>query len=303
MLDSTINTSDVKSKYPLDPLDLITSKFTPGRILFYENGFVVATGTYENRPDTIACRWHTPGTIGYPSSFGKPQWMRLGNLTLRNAESVFSSDLTQQQLKLSFIKADSTVGVGSWVRYQHRWYLVCMLSPNTTDDIAICKSSDRRHQVPINLADVKEVVTKEISFLKWHRELTQQDGHAGKYLAWLNSEGILFTTKHCKNVNVGAVVERSTYQPTLTGELTPTNRETLVYGDSLNGDYLLGTIDITSNYRKDLLHLYEKKLPIISKHLLDPNDHRLNVESRSFYVDCEYLILHDPIAVNYYQVN
>ncbi|SDS22137.1 hypothetical protein SAMN05216421_1124 [Halopseudomonas xinjiangensis] len=55
-----------------------TSKFKVDRILFNKGGFAIAAGYWEggDKP-SLACRWHEPDGIGYPQTFGKPQWMIL----------------------------------------------------------------------------------------------------------------------------------------------------------------------------------------------------------------------------------
>ncbi len=52
-----------------------TSKFKVQDIVYNKDGFAVARGNWESDPDLrLACRWHDDG-IGYPQTFGKPQWM------------------------------------------------------------------------------------------------------------------------------------------------------------------------------------------------------------------------------------
>lgn len=52
-----------------------TSKFAVKDIVYNKNGFAVARGHWEgNAQLRLACRWHDDG-IGYPQTFGKPQWM------------------------------------------------------------------------------------------------------------------------------------------------------------------------------------------------------------------------------------
>ncbi len=52
-----------------------TSKFTVKDIVFNKDGFAVARGHWEKSPNlSLACRWHDDG-VGYPQTFGKPQWM------------------------------------------------------------------------------------------------------------------------------------------------------------------------------------------------------------------------------------
>jgi len=54
-----------------------TSKFKVHDIVYDKDGFAVARGYWEDGKDLrLACRWHDDG-IGYPQTFGKPQWMML----------------------------------------------------------------------------------------------------------------------------------------------------------------------------------------------------------------------------------
>lgn len=56
-----------------------TSKFTVKDIVYDKDGFAVARGHWENNPNlSLACRWHDDG-VGYPQTFGKPQWMLFPN--------------------------------------------------------------------------------------------------------------------------------------------------------------------------------------------------------------------------------
>jgi hypothetical protein len=56
-----------------------TSKFKVQDIPYNKNGFAIARGFWEgnNNKLRLACRWHEDGEIGYPQTFGKPQWMML----------------------------------------------------------------------------------------------------------------------------------------------------------------------------------------------------------------------------------
>lgn len=55
-----------------------TSKFNVHDIVYNKGGFAVARGHWEGNSDfSLACRWHEDGGIGYPQTFGKPQWMLL----------------------------------------------------------------------------------------------------------------------------------------------------------------------------------------------------------------------------------
>lgn len=55
-----------------------TSKFAVKEIIFKRVGFALATGFWDGDNDQLrlACRWYDEdGGIGYPQTFGKPQWM------------------------------------------------------------------------------------------------------------------------------------------------------------------------------------------------------------------------------------
>ncbi len=56
-----------------------TSKFKVHDIVYNKGGFAVARGHWESQPELgLGCRWHDEdGGIGYPQTFGKPQWMAL----------------------------------------------------------------------------------------------------------------------------------------------------------------------------------------------------------------------------------
>lgn len=64
-----------------------TSKFKIKDIIYdrktshdNKSGFAVATGYWDGNPELrVACRWYEDGGMGYPQTFGKPQWMILGD--------------------------------------------------------------------------------------------------------------------------------------------------------------------------------------------------------------------------------
>jgi len=52
-----------------------TSKFKVTDIVYDNGSFTFATGHWDGGAHLVlACRWSSPG-IGYPQTFGKPQWM------------------------------------------------------------------------------------------------------------------------------------------------------------------------------------------------------------------------------------
>ena len=54
-----------------------TSKFMVVDIIYNKDGFAIAKGHWDGDDAQLrlACRWHDPDGIGYPQTFGKPQWM------------------------------------------------------------------------------------------------------------------------------------------------------------------------------------------------------------------------------------
>ncbi len=54
-----------------------TSKFTLVNVIHDREGFALATGYWDGDHSILrlACRWHEDGGLGYPQTFGKPQWM------------------------------------------------------------------------------------------------------------------------------------------------------------------------------------------------------------------------------------
>jgi hypothetical protein len=56
-----------------------TGKFKVHDVVYNKNGFAVARGYWDGNTSQLrlACRWHEDGGLGYPQTFGKPQWMQL----------------------------------------------------------------------------------------------------------------------------------------------------------------------------------------------------------------------------------
>jgi hypothetical protein len=54
-----------------------TSKFKVEKILYQSPKFAIASGYWDGGSKLgLACRWYADG-IGYPQTYGKPQWMNL----------------------------------------------------------------------------------------------------------------------------------------------------------------------------------------------------------------------------------
>lgn len=55
-----------------------TSRFKVEQIVYNKGGFAIALGKWDGAEEIrAACRWHEADGIGYPQTFGKPQWMAL----------------------------------------------------------------------------------------------------------------------------------------------------------------------------------------------------------------------------------
>jgi hypothetical protein len=53
-----------------------TSKFKVADIIYNKDGFAVALGYWDGDSQlSLGCRWHTKDGLGYPQTYGKPQWM------------------------------------------------------------------------------------------------------------------------------------------------------------------------------------------------------------------------------------
>jgi len=53
-----------------------TSKFHVHDVVYNKGGFAIARGHWEKQDKmSLACRWHEENGLGYPQTFGKPQWM------------------------------------------------------------------------------------------------------------------------------------------------------------------------------------------------------------------------------------
>jgi hypothetical protein len=77
-----------------------TSKFKLKDIIFNDGSFAIAVGKWDGIEGTsIACRWHDEG-IGYPQTFGKPQWMLMPSSIKVDILDAFSPGV--KKLKLSF---------------------------------------------------------------------------------------------------------------------------------------------------------------------------------------------------------
>jgi hypothetical protein len=78
-----------------------TNKFKVKEIIHNQDGFALATGFWNGESHLrVACRWHEEGEIGYPQTFGKPQWMMLPDATKVDVSNLLNPE--QSKVALTF---------------------------------------------------------------------------------------------------------------------------------------------------------------------------------------------------------
>jgi hypothetical protein len=77
-----------------------TTKFKVQDIVYNNGAFAFATGHWDGGPNiSLACRWYSDG-IGYPQTFGKPQWMLLPHVIVDQQNIL---DPAKMELLLRFV--------------------------------------------------------------------------------------------------------------------------------------------------------------------------------------------------------
>ena len=70
-----------------------TSKFKDITILYDDGGFAIAKGIWDDKNPAIGARWYEENGLGYPQTYGKPQWF------------IFPDDMGKLiELAVSFLK-------------------------------------------------------------------------------------------------------------------------------------------------------------------------------------------------------
>lgn len=54
-----------------------TSKFTNVKLVYDDGSFAIAKGKWNGKEEAYGCRWYEEDGLGYPQTYGKPQWMLL----------------------------------------------------------------------------------------------------------------------------------------------------------------------------------------------------------------------------------
>jgi hypothetical protein len=81
-----------------------TSKFTVKEVIYDKDGFALATGFWDGATGlSLACRWHDAKSLGYPQTFGKPQWMLLPDDVEVRCENLLAPN--KKQISIVFPRA------------------------------------------------------------------------------------------------------------------------------------------------------------------------------------------------------
>jgi hypothetical protein len=67
-----------------------TAKFTKVTILYDDGSFAIAKGIWDNEKEAMGARWYEEGGLGYPQTYGKPQWFIFPDDIGNVMEAVFS---------------------------------------------------------------------------------------------------------------------------------------------------------------------------------------------------------------------
>lgn len=106
----------MSNKIVSDPAKLRTSKFKPLKIIFDNDGFVIAEGIWEEKKMAIACRWHEKDGLGYPNGFGHQQWFLLPGETISITKdtSKLINGKYEERLLMQFISASDSPYILDW---------------------------------------------------------------------------------------------------------------------------------------------------------------------------------------------
>lgn len=187
---------------PENPLDLRTNKFVPKKIIVNRDGFVVASGNWENYTgDMLACRWHSKKDLGYPNGFGRPQWMLLGGYTesslVKSPIHVFGGELLLKLAGGPGMDGQNYI-LGGWVNNGWDWHLVHGIDEES--EILHVTGPGKRMSYTIKIDEVVETDFGDTLVGLWH---SKYKGHGH---VWCSPTGYLFVTY--QNPKAPNVVEK-----------------------------------------------------------------------------------------------
>ena len=174
----------MQGKYPGDPLDLVTSKFTPREIIYNHDGFVIAQGIWRENggKDTVlACRWHPKDGIGYPNGFGRPQWFLLP----ANVEDVTRSTnpIVPDEITLRFRGEYKKPTIGHWITTKDGTNHLVVYVYGEADEMVAAIGLGKTDSYPIPIHRIGEVERCKSVLSTWH---------AGKECIWLSQDGFWY---------------------------------------------------------------------------------------------------------------
>jgi len=80
-----------------------TGRFKVHDIVYNKDGFAVARGYWDEKTELgLGCRWHEEG-IGYPQTFGKPQWMALPPSPNLSVQIISTLDPTEAKVVITLM--------------------------------------------------------------------------------------------------------------------------------------------------------------------------------------------------------
>jgi hypothetical protein len=189
--------SEKPSKFPTDPLDVVTRKFTPHRIVHEDRGFVIAVGEWVEpddhpgeppipRHNAVAVRWHIPGEIGYPNGFGRPQWM----YTPIDADRIESLDnpLLPHAVKITLLGDPRKVEVGGWVFSGFDWHLVTYVYGDGEQMVEAC-GLGKSGSYPISIDEITKSGEGRSTMDLWYTDVM-----GGQPCVWLDPRGVAVVT-------------------------------------------------------------------------------------------------------------
>lgn len=173
---------EMQGKYPGDPLDLKTGKFTPREIVYDYDGFIIASGVWKengNNESALACRWHPKDGIGYPNGFGRAQWFLLP----ASAEDVTRSTnpIIPAELTLRFRGQYKKPTIGQWVTTKDGTSHLVNYVYGEADEMVSACGLGKSDSYPIVIKNIVDVESCQSILSKWH---------SGKECIWLSQSGL-----------------------------------------------------------------------------------------------------------------
>jgi hypothetical protein len=85
----------------MEPQNVNPSNFTVDKIIYNDNEFSIAFGTWADNSKVVGMRWNGDGdnSLGYPNVFGKPMWFVIPtDLARQFIATLLGNDFSENQL-------------------------------------------------------------------------------------------------------------------------------------------------------------------------------------------------------------